>query len=125
MNKYIIIDDLKQQRKTNKDMVTYYKKMIEQDKIILSDAEKFFINEKNNIEWRSFDYHTLQGIKQEQGYYYKKDNIPVEVIENNIDEARNRINMYRKEIISLTDNTNWINSLEQNNWQNLNKEMGL
>ena len=25
MNKYIIIDDLKQQRKTNKDMVTYYK----------------------------------------------------------------------------------------------------
>ena len=125
MNKYMIIDDLKQQRKTNKDMIIYYKKMIEQDKKILSDAEKFFINEKNNIQWRSFDYHTLQGIKHEQGYYYKKDNIPVEVIENNINEARNRINMYRKEIISLTDNTNWINSLEQNNWQNLNKEMGI
>jgi hypothetical protein len=125
MNKYIIIDDLKQQRQTNEDMIIYNKKMIEKEKRILSDSEKFFINEKNNIEWRSFDYHTLQGWQHKKGYYYKKDNIPVEVIENNIDEARNRINMYRKEIISLTDNTKWINSLEQNNWQNLNKEMGL
>ena len=66
----MIIDDLKQQRQTNKDMIIYNKKMIEKEKIILSDAEKFFINEKNNIQWRSFDYHTLQGWQHEEGYYY-------------------------------------------------------
>ena len=125
MNKFMIIDDLKQQRQTNKDMIIYNKKMIEKEKIILSDAEKFFINEKNNIQWRSFDYHTLQGWQHEEGYYYKKDNIPIEVIKDNIDDARNSINMYRKEIIGLTNNTNWINSLEKNNWQNLENKMGL
>ena len=125
MNKFMIIDDLKQQRQTNKDMIIYNKKMIEKEKIILSDAEKFFINEKNNIKWLSFDYHTLQGWQHEEGYYYKKDNIPIEVIKDNIDDARNSINMYRKEIIGLTNNTNWINSLEKNNWQNLENKMGL
>jgi hypothetical protein len=125
MHKFMIIDDLKQQRQTNEDMIIYNKKMIEKEKIILSDAEKFLFDGKNSIEWRSFDYHTFQGWKHEEGYYYKKDNIPVEAIKFNIDEARNSINMYRKEIIALTDNTNWINSLEKNNWQNLENEMGL